>query len=176
MKKYIIVILLLEACFGQMALNPKFWKSDHIVLSKEEKIENIGVGEEVVLGYQDSIEHTVIGKIIAVNDKEIKIKQTDNKKISIINLKDITFIEIEIIHSGCYNGALLGGLLSGGYIAMIGDWSSASDMYVGMIITPIVAVFGAGFGGLIGSLSDSVVLKKYIIGEGEWNFVISKSG
>ena len=134
------------------------------------------MGEEVVLGYQDSIEHTVIGKIIAVNDKEIKIKQTDNKKISIINLKDITFIEIEIIHSGCYNGALLGGLLSGGYIAMIGDWSSASDMYVGMIITPIVAVFGAGFGGLIGSLSDSVVLKKYIIGEGEWNFVISKSG
>ena len=48
---------------------------------------------------------------------------------------------------------------------MIGDWSSASDMYVGMIITPIVAVFGAGFGGLIGSLSDSVVSKKYIIGD-----------
>ena len=110
-----------RSLFWANNLNPKFWKSDHIVLSKEEKIENIVVGEEVVLGYQDSIEHTVIGKIIAVNDKEIKIKQTDNKKISIINLKDITFIEIEIIHSGCYNGALLGGLLSGGYIAMIGD-------------------------------------------------------
>ena len=176
MKKYIIVILLLEACFGQMALNPKFWKSDHIVLSKEEKIENIGVGEEVVLGYLDSIEHTVIGKIIAVNGKEINIRQSDNGKVSIIKLKDVTFIEREIIHSGCYNGALLGGLLSGGYIAMIGDWSTGSDMVMGMIITPIVAVFGAGIGGIIGSLSESLVLKRYIIDEGEWNFVISKIG
>ena len=176
MKKFLIVVLLIEVCFGQMALNSKFWKSDNLVLSKEGRIENIRVGEEVVLGYRDSIEHNVVGKIIAVNDKEIKIRQTDNKKISIIKLKDITFIEREIIHSGCYNGALLGGLLSGGYIAMIGDWSSGSDMYVGMIITPIVAMFGAGFGGLIGSLSDSAILKMYVIGEGEWNFVISKSG
>ena len=86
------------------------------------------MGEEVVLGYTriqlKLILKIKIGKIIAVNDKEIKIKQTDNKKISIINLKDITFIEIEIIHSGCYNGALLGGLLSGGYIAFIGLFAS----------------------------------------------------
>ena len=176
MKKYLIVALLMKACFGQMALNSKFRKPDNLVLSKGGRIENIRVDEEVVLGYQDSIEHNVIGKIIAVNDKEINIRQTDNGKVSIIKLKDITFIEREIIQSGYYNGALLGGLLSGGYIAMIGDWSSGSDMYVGMIITPIVAMFGAGFGGLIGSLSDSVVLKKYIIGEGKWNFVISKSG
>ena len=47
---------------------------------------------------------------------------------------------------------------------MIGDWN---DFYVGMIITPMVAGFGAGIGGLIGSLSDSMVLKRYIIDEGE---------
>ena len=129
--------------------------------------------EEVVLGYQDSIEHNVIGKIIAVNDKEINIRQTDNGKVSIIKLKDITFIEMQIIQSGYYNGALLGGLLSGGYIAMIGDWSSGSDMYVGMIITPIVAMFGAGFGGLI-EKSLILVLKKYIIGEGENEFCYIK--
>tara|TARA_A100001234_G_scaffold201541_1_gene194316 strand:+ start:279 stop:809 length:531 start_codon:yes stop_codon:yes gene_type:complete len=175
MKKYIIVILLLEVCFGQMALNSKFWKPDHLVLSKGGRIENIRMDEEVILGYQDSIEHNVIGKIIAVNGKEINIRQTDNGKVSIIKLKDITFIEREIIHSDCYNGALLGGLLSGGYIAMIGDWSSGSDMVMGMIITPIVAVFGAGIGGIIGSLSESLVLKRYIIDEGEWNIVIAKS-
>ena len=39
----------------------------------------------------------------------------------------------------------------------------------------MVAGFGAGIGGLIGSLSDSVVLKRYIIDEGEWNIVLSKS-
>ena len=44
--------------------------------------------------------------------------------------------------------------------------------YVKMIITPIVAVFGTW--GINRQLSDSVVLKKYIIGKGEWNFVISK--
>ena len=57
MKKYIIVILLLEACFGQMALNPNFWKSDHIVLSKEEKIKNIIITRKIpFVGYVDEVQ------------------------------------------------------------------------------------------------------------------------
>ena len=70
-----------------------------------------------------------------------------------------------------YNGAFVGGILTGGFVALVGDWSTPSDAFAGLIITPIMAGFGASIGALIGSLSDSVITKKYIIDDDNWKIV-----
>ncbi|MDD9888511.1 MAG: hypothetical protein OXU46_07845, partial [Candidatus Marinimicrobia bacterium] len=80
-----------------------------------------------------------------------------------------------IDRSSCYNGALVGGIATGGFVALVGDWSTPSDAFAGLIITPIAAGIGAGIGALIGSLSGSVITKTYVIAKGEWEIVIPNS-
>ena len=65
----------------------------------------------------------------------------------------------------------MGGIFTGGIVALVGDWSTPSDAFAGLIITPIMAGFGASIGALIGSLSDSVITKKYIIDDDNWKIV-----
>ena len=66
----------------------------------------------------------------------------------------------------------MGGIFTGGIVALIGDWSTPSDAFAGLIITPIMAGFGASIGALIGSLSDSVITKKYIIDDDNWKIIV----
>tara|TARA_B000000557_G_scaffold31540_1_gene23060 strand:+ start:141 stop:647 length:507 start_codon:yes stop_codon:yes gene_type:complete len=144
-----------------------------LVLSNGQKTEKIKAGKNITIGYQNSVEREVVGKIKAVTDKEIKIKENDNGQISTIRLGDIRFIEQEFKdRRGCYNGAFVGGILTGGIVALVGDWSTPSDAFAGLIITPIMAGFGASIGALIGSISDSVITKKYIIGDDDWKIVV----
>ena len=172
MRKYLIAILLLEVCLGQMDFVNSFLNANDLVLSNGQKIEKIKVGKNITIGYQDSVEREVVGKIKAVTDKEIKIKENDNGQISTIRLGDIRFIEQEFKdRRGCYNGAYMGGIFTGGIVALVGDWSTPSDAFAGLIITPIMAGFGASIGALIGSLSDSVITKKYIIDDDNWKIV-----
>ena len=172
MKKYLIATLLIQVCLGQMNFVNSFLNTKDLVLSNGQKTEKIKVGKNITIGYQDSVERKVVGKIKAVTDKEIKIKENDNGQISTIRLGDIRFIEQEFKdRRGCYNGAFVGGIFTGGIVALSGDWSSISDVYVGLIITPIMAGFGASIGALIGSLSDSVITKKYIIDDDNWKIV-----
>ena len=172
MKKYLTATLLFEVCLGQMNFFDTFLKPKDLVLSNGQKTEKIKVGKTITIGYQDSVERKVVGKIKEVTDKEIKIKENDNRQISTIRLGDIRFIEQEFKdRRGCYNGAFVGGILTGGFVALVGDWSTPSDAFAGLIITPIMAGFGASIGALIGSLSDSVITKKYIIGEDNWKIV-----
>tara|TARA_Y100001958_G_C21042874_1_gene411855 strand:+ start:316 stop:840 length:525 start_codon:yes stop_codon:yes gene_type:complete len=172
MRKYLIAILLLEVCLGQMDFVNSFLNANDLVLSNGQKIEKIKVGKNITIGYQDSVEREVVGKIKAVTDKEIKIKENDNGQIFTIRLGSIRFIEQEFKdRRGCYNGAYMGGIFTGGIVALVGDWSTPSDAFAGLIITPIMAGFGASIGALIGSLSDSVITKKYIIDDDNWKIV-----
>ena len=172
MKKYLTATLLFEVCWGQMNFFDTFLNPKDLVLSNGQKTEKIKVGKTITIGYQDSVERKVVGKIKEVTDKEIKIKENDNRQISTIRLGDIRFIEQEYKdRRGCYNGAYVGGTLTGGFVALVGDWSTPSDAFAGLIITPIMAGFGASIGALIGSLSDSVITKKYIIDDDNWKIV-----
>ena len=172
MKKYLTATLLFEVCLGQMNFFDTFLNPKDLVLSNGQKTEKIKVGKTITIGYQDSVERKVVGKIKEVTDKEIKIKENDNRQISTIRLGDIRFIEQEFKdRRGCYNGAIMGGTLTGGFVALVGDWSTPSDAFAGLIITPIMAGFGASIGALIGSLSDSIITKKYIIGDDNWKIV-----
>ena len=169
MRKYLLAVMLFEVCLGQMNIVNSFLNPKDLVLSNGQKIEKIKVGKKITIGYQDSVEREVLGKIKEVTDIEVKIKENDNGQIIIIRLGDITFIEQEFKNRrGCYNGAFVGGILTGGIVALIGDWSTPSDAFAGLIITPIMAGFGASIGALIGSISDSVITKKYIIGDDNW--------
>ena len=144
-----------------------------LVLSNGQKTEKIKAGKNITIGYQNSVEREVVGKIKAVTDKEIKIKENDNGQISTIRIGNIRFIEQEFKdRRGCYNGAFVGGILTGGIVALVGDWSTPSDAFAGLIITPIMAGFGASIGALIGSISDSVITKKYIIDDDDWKIVV----
>lgn len=169
MRKYFIATLLFEVCLGQMnfinsLLNPK-----DLVLSNGQKTEKIKVGKNITIGYVELVEREVVGKIKEVTDKEIKIKENDNGQISTIRIGNIRFIEQEFKdRRGCYNGAFVGGILTGGIVALVGDWSTPSDAFAGLIITPLMAGFGASIGALIGSLSDPVITKKYIISDDNW--------
>ena len=172
MKKYLTATLLFEVCLGQMNFFDTFLNPKDLVLSNGQKTEKIKAGKTITIGYQDSFERKVVGKIKEVTDKEIKIKENDNRQISTIRLGDIRFIEQEFKdRRGCYNGAYVGGTLTGGFVALVGDWSTPSDAFAGLIITPIMAGFGASIGALIGSLSDSVITKKYIIDDDNWKIV-----
>ena len=172
MKKYLIATLLIQVCLGQTNFVNSFLNTKDLVLSNGQKTEKIKVGKNITIGYQDSVERKVVGKIKEVTDKEIKIKENDNGQISIIRLGNIRFIEQEFKdRRGCYNGAYMGGIFTGGIVALVGDWSTPSDAFAGLIITPIMAGFGASIGALIGSLSDSVITKKYIIDDDNWKIV-----
>lgn len=176
MKRYLITVLLFEICFAQMNLTNNFLKPNHLVLSNGEKTEKIKVGENITIVYQDSVEREVIGEIKAVTNKVIKIKKNDTGQIALIRLDNIKVIKKKSKdRSGSCNGALVGGILSGGFVALIGDWSTPTDMYAGLIITPLAAAFGAGVGAAAGSLSGSVITKTYVIATGEWKIVILKS-
>ncbi len=169
MKKYLIATLLIQVCLGQMNFVNSFLNTKDLVLSNGQKTEKIKVGKNITIGYQDSVERKVVGKIKEVTDKEIKIKENDNGQISTIRIGNIRFIEQEFKdRRGCYNGAFVGGILTGGIVALVGDWSTPSDAFAGLIITPLMAGFGASIGALIGSLSDPVITKKYIISDDNW--------
>ena len=151
MKKYLIATLLIQVCLGQMNFVNSFLNTKDLVLSNGQKTEKIKVGKNITIGYQDSFERKVVGKIKEVTDKEIKIKENDNGQIFTIRLGSIRFIEQEFKdRRGCYNGAYMGGIFTGGIVALVGDWSTPSDAFAGLIITPIMVGFGASIGALIG--------------------------
>ena len=54
---------------------------------------------------------------------------------------------------------------------MSGNWDGGSESFVGMIITPIAAICGAGIGGIIGVLSDNLN-NSYLIKKGEWEIIV----
>ena len=105
--------------------------------------------------------------------KILENKKNDDGQISIIKLNKIRVIEKEVIdRSSCYNVALVGGILTGGFVALVGYWSTPSDAFAGLIITSIAAGIGAGIGALIGSLSGFVITKTYVIAKGEWKIAM----
>ena len=66
---------------------------------------------------------------------------------------------------------LIGAISAGGYVASVGNWDGGSESFVGMIITPIAAICGAGIGGIIGVLSDNIN-NSYLIKKGEWEIIV----
>ena len=68
MKKYLIATLLIQVCLGQMNFVNSFLNTKDLVLSNGQKTEKIKVGKNITIGYQDSVERKVVGKIKEVTD------------------------------------------------------------------------------------------------------------
>lgn len=152
-----------------------FWGG--LILKKGQKIEYVEIGEKVVLYYKDSDEPTASGKIKRVTKEKIKLRRDDNGQALEVNYGDISRIDRKVIpNKATCSCALIGSLIAGGYVASIGDWSTGSDAFAGMIITPIVAAIGGSIGGILGILVDSSnkYNKEYLIKDGEWKLLIKQ--
>ena len=152
-----------------------FWGG--LILKKGQKIEYVEIGEKVVLYYKDLDESTASGKIKRVTKEKIKLRRDDNGQTLEVNYGDISRIDRKVIpNKATCSCALIGSLIASGYVMSIGDWSTGSDAFAGMIITPIVAAIGSSVGGILGILVDSSnkYKKEYLIKDGEWKLLIKQ--
>ena len=175
MRRYLALLLFIGLTWGQIKMKDPFWGG--LILKKGQKIEYVEIGEKVVLYYKDSDESTASGKIKRVTKEKIKLRRDDNGQTLEVNYGDISRIDRKVIpNKATCSCALIGSLIAGGYVASIGDWSTGSDAFAGMIITPIVAAIGGSIGGILGILVDSSnkYKKEYLIKDGEWKLLIKQ--
>ena len=175
MHRYLSVLLFFGLAWGQIKIKDPFWEG--LILKKEQKIEYVEIGEKVVIYYEDSAESTASGKIKGITKEIIKLRRDENGQTLEVNYGDISRLDRNVRpNKASCSCALIGSIIAGGYIASIGDWSTGSDAFAGMIITPIAAMFGGGMGGVIGFLKDSSNknTKQYLIKDGEWELSIKQ--
>jgi len=162
MTKHLTILLFIGLAWGQES-------TDKLILKSGQKTEFVKLGEEVTIFYNYSDKNKISGAILEVNEEKIKFRQSKNGQIIEIKLSSISRID-RSFNNACYSFALIGAISAGGYVASVGNWDGGSESFVGMIITPIAAMCGAGIGGIIGVLSDNLN-NSYLIKKGEWEII-----
>ena len=107
----------------------------------------------------------------------MKIKELEDGQTFEIELKNISRIDRNITPCKArYTFTLIGAISAEGYVASVGNWDGGSESFVGMIITKMVATFGACIGFILGSLSDiaSKSNKQHYINDNEWELSIKE--
>ena len=169
------IFLFIGLAFGQK--NEKYTVGVGLVLYNGDKTELVNIGEKVVIFFKDSVEQERWVKIKEITKEKVKIKEIENGQTFEIELKNISRIDRNITpNKARYAFTLIGAVLAGGYVASVGNWDGGSESFVGMIITPMVATFGAGIGFILGSLSDisNKSNKQYFINNNEWELSIKE--
>ena len=169
------IFLFIGLAFGQK--NEKYTVGVGLVLYNGDKTELVNIGEKVVIFFKDSVEQERWVKIKEITKEKVKIKEIENGQTFEIELKNISRIDRNITpNKARYAFTLIGAILAGGYVASVGNWDGGSESFVGMIITPMVATFGAGIGFILGSLSDisNKSNKQYFINNNEWELSIKE--
>jgi len=169
------IFLFIGLAFGQK--NEKYTVGVGLVLYNGDKTELVNIGEKVVIFFKDSVEQERWVKIKEITKEKVKIKEIENGQTFEIELKNISRIDRNITpNKARYAFTLIGAVLAGGYVASVGNWDGGSESFVGMIITPMVATFGAGIGFILGSLSDisNKSNKQYYINNNEWELSIKE--
>ena len=175
MTKYLTLLLFIGLAFGQK--NEKSTVGVGLILYNGQKTELVNIGEKVVILFKDSTEQEMSVKIKKVTKEKVKLKELENGQTFEIDLKNISRIDRNITpNKARYAFTLIGAVLAGGYVASVGNWDGGSESFVGMIITPMVATFGAGIGFILGSLSDisNKSNKQYFINNNEWELSIKE--
>ena len=163
MTKRLTLLLLVGLAWGKE-------NTDRLILKNGQKTESVNFGEKVTIFYSYSEKSKISGAILEVNEEKVKFRQSKNGQIIEIKLSSISRID-RSFNNACYSFALIGAISAGGYVASVGNWDGGSESFVGMIITPIAAMCGAGIGGIIGVLSDNLN-NSYLIKKGEWEIII----
>ena len=168
MTKHLTLLLLIGLAWGQE-------NNDRLILKSRHKTESVNFGEKVTIFYNYSDKNKISGAILEVTEEKIKFRQSNNGQIIEIKLSSISRID-RSFNNACYSFALIGAISAGGYVASVGNWDGGSESFVGMIITPMVATFGAGIGFILGSLSDisNKSNKQYFINNNEWELSIKE--
>jgi len=175
MIKRLTLLLFLGLAFGQKNENSTVGVG--LVLYNGDKTELVNIGEKVLIFFKDSVEQEVWVKIKEITEEKVKIKEIEDGQTFEIEMKNISRIDRNITpNKARYAFTLIGAVLAGGYVASVGNWDGGSESFVGMIITPMVATFGAGIGFILGSLSDisNKSNKQYFINNNEWELSIKE--
>ena len=175
MIKRLTLLLFLGLAFGQKNENSTVGVG--LVLYNGDKTELVNIGEKVLIFFKDSVEQELWVKIKEITKEKVKIKELEDGQTFEIEMKNISRIDRNITpNKARYAFTLIGAVLAGGYVASVGNWDGGSESFVGMIITPMVATFGAGIGFILGSLSDisNKSNKQYFINNNEWELSIKE--
>ena len=163
MTKHLALILFVGLAWGKE-------NTDRLILISGQKTESVNFDEKVTIFYNYSDKNKISGEILEVTEEKIKFRRSKNGQVIEIKLSSISRID-RSSNNACYSFALIGAISAGGYVAGVGNWDGGSESFVGMIITPIAAMFGAGIGGIIGVLSDNLN-NSYLIKKGEWEIIV----
>ena len=163
MTKHLTLLLFIGLAWGQE-------NTDKLILKSVQKTESVNFGEKVTIFYSYSEKSKISGAILEVTEEKVKFRQSKNGQIIEIKLSSISRID-RSFNNACYSFALIGAISAGGYVASVGNWDGGSESFVGMIITPIAAMCGAGIGGIIGVLSDNLN-NRYLIKKDEWEIIV----
>tara|TARA_B100000900_G_scaffold172133_1_gene146265 strand:- start:1437 stop:2012 length:576 start_codon:yes stop_codon:yes gene_type:complete len=175
MKRVFPILLFIGLAFGQK--NERSTVGVGLILYNGDKTDLVNIGEKVVIFFKDSVEQEMWVKIKEITKEKVKIKELENGQTFEIELKNISRIDRNIAPTKArYTFTLIGAISAGGYVASVGNWDGGSESFVGMIITPMVATFGAGTGYILGSLSDisNKSNKQYFINDNEWKISIKE--
>ena len=175
MTKYVTLLLFIGLAFGQK--NEKSAVGVGLILYNGQKTELVNIGEKVVVLFKDSIEQELSVKIKKVTKEKVKLKELENGQTFEIDLKNISRIDRNITPiKARYNTTIIGAILAGGYVASVGNWDGSTNLFAGMIITPLVATLGGGIGFILGTLADisNKSNKQYHINGDEWELSIKE--
>ena len=175
MTKQFTLLLFIGLAFGQKNGNSTVGVG--LILYNGQKTELVNIGEKVVIFFKDSVEQEMLVEINEIKREKVKIKELENGQTFEIELKNIRRIDRNITpNKARYISTLIGAISAGAYVASIGNWDGGSESFVGMIITPMAATFGAGIGFILGTLSDisNKSNKQYFINDNEWELSIKE--
>ena len=178
---HVLIFLGKSSLFFFLTLN--FIKAEGLIITNGENRLIIKKGEEIVIRYQNN--DTILsdtGEFLKINDKHIILKKFDGdflvqekgyanvlKAIRYFPIKiDINSIisiktkvtprpSLEKVKEYATIFGRAGGITSAVYIILVGDWSDAIGMLIGVIATPIVGLIGAVGGSAGGALLATIL-------------------
>ena len=201
---YVLIFLGKSSLFFFLTLN--FIKAESLIITNGENRLIIKKGEEIVIQYQNN--DTILsdtGEFLKINDEHIIMKKFDGdflvqekdyanvvKAVRYFPIKiDICSIisiktkvaprpSIEKVKEYATIFGRAGGITSMVYIILVGDWSDAIGMFIGVIVTPIVGLIGAVGGSAGGALLATILHyiefsnfdKEYKLSDDSWKIQI----
>ncbi len=189
--------------FVFLALN--FINAENLILTNGENRLIIKKGEEMIIQYQNK--DTVLtntGEFLKIDNEQIIFKKFDGyflnqekkytniSKASLystikIDINNIISIKskvaprpsLEKVKDYARKFGLAGGIASTGYIILVGNWSDAIGIFIGVIVTPIVGLVGAVGGAAGGALLATILhynkfstIKEYRLADDNWKIQI----
>ena len=188
-------------------LTLNFIKAESLIITNGENRLIIKKGEEIVIQYQNN--DTIFsdtGKFWKINDDHIILKKFDGdylvqeKDYGNVIVKTIRYFPIKIDINSIISiktkvaprpsiekvkeyatiFGRAGGITSMVYIILVGDWSDAIGMFIGVIVTPIVGLIGAVGGSAGGALLATILHyiefsnfdKEYKLSDDSWKIQI----